>query len=150
MSKIEEIAKWYKENIKTSDEFNTKSPCNNIDLLFPEFRSLIETMIKEYFEVHQTEPYILETYRSNDLQKVYYNRGASKIRKDGMHHFGIAVDLVGKDEDGHIDYDVLDYQWLRTWAQKNDIVVLNWELAHFQYISVSNQQTLRNACNSED
>ena len=144
MSKITEIAEWFVKNIRTSNYYRTQRPCNNVELLFPEFREIVNKMISEYLEVHQTEPYILETYRSNDLQLLYFNRGASKIRMNGMHHYGIAVDLVGK-VDGHIDYEVLDYEWLRSWAKENGLTVLSWELAHFQFISVDEQQTLRKA-----
>ena len=139
------IAEHYYKVIRTSDKFNTKSPCNDIDLLYPEFKEKIDTLISAYLEEHQTEPYILETYRSNTMQLIYFNRGASKIRTNGMHHYGIAVDIVGKDKHGNIDWDVLDYEWLRHYAVKElGLTVLSWELAHFQFIPVSKQQELRN------
>jgi hypothetical protein len=140
---FEEIAKWFKDEIETSDDFNTPKPCNNIDLLYPPFRSVLEQLITEYQEEHETEPYVLETYRSNSLQQHYYDQGVSKIRTNGMHHYGIAADLVAKNGT-KIDYGVLDYDWLRKRAVELGLTILTWELCHFQFISVDKQQTLRN------
>jgi hypothetical protein len=146
--KYEEIKTHFDEVIRNSDSYDTLKPCKDTSLLFPPFYEKIQELIKAYLEVHETEPYILETYRSNDLQELYYHRGASKIRKNGMHHYGIAVDLVAK-VNGKIDYDTLDYAWLRNYATKElGLTVLTWELAHFQYIPVSEQQALRNAVNA--
>lgn len=35
-----------------------------------------------------------ETYRSRARQQVLYDRGASKLRSVGVHHYGLACDLV--------------------------------------------------------
>lgn len=139
----DDIVTNYYDKIKTSVYYDSIKPCNDFDLLYADFRLKIIELKSKYLEQHETEPYILETYRSNDLQIVYYNRGASKTKKDGMHHFGIAVDIVGKTENG-IDYNILDYDWLRKYAKNNlGLTVLNFELGHFQYIPVENQNILR-------
>lgn len=141
---FEELRKHYQNVIRVSEYYNIIKPCNETSLLFPPFYEKIKELISAYLEDHETMPYILETYRSNDLQKIYYNRGASKIRKNGMHHFGIAVDLVAKDENDHIRYDVLDYQWIRKKAREMSLFMLDWEDAHIQDIPVGLQNQLRN------
>jgi hypothetical protein len=143
---FKEIAEHFKGVIKKSEDYNNPRPCNNIDLLFPPFYKLIKQLISDYMYVHESEPYILETYRSNDLQQLYFNRGASKIRKNGMHHYGIAVDLVAKDENGDINYSILDYSWIRKRAKELGLYMLDWEDAHIQAIPVSLQNALRNEC----
>lgn len=141
---MKEIADFFANVIYKSDKYETQSPCNDTDLLFPPFYAIVMEMINAYQEQHETIPFVLETYRSNTLQRIYFNRGASKIRQNGMHHYGIAVDLVGR-ANGQIDYEVLDYAWLRDWAKNNGLTVLDWELAHFQFIPVASQNELRQA-----
>lgn len=37
---------------------------------------------------------VYETYRSKERQALLYERGASKLREVGVHHYGLACDLV--------------------------------------------------------
>ena len=37
---------------------------------------------------------IFETYRSQERQLALFNQGATTLKKNGMHHFGIATDVV--------------------------------------------------------
>jgi len=149
---MKEIAKFFAEVIYDSPKYNTPNSCNDTDLLYPPFYEKIKKLETDYLEVHETPFYILETYRSNTLQQIYFNRGASQIRSNGMHHYGIAVDLVAK-INGKVRYDVLDYAWIRDyvskddnlWLKEGDMTMLNFEDAHIQYIRVSQQNELRHA-----
>lgn len=145
---LQSIANYFKNTIQSSELYHSPKPVNDVDLLYPEFKDKVDELISIYKEDHEHEPFILETYRSNDLQLSYFNRGASKIRKDGMHHFGIAVDLVALNDNGHVSYDILDYDSLRKTAKELGLTILTWELCHFQFVPVEKQNELRQICYS--
>lgn len=154
-----EIAKHYIENIVPSNEFQQGGVCGNLDLLFPLFKSDVMKLLVNYKEFNGDNdvPYVLESYRSHTLQSAYYFRGASKIKggnilNAGMHHFGIAVDIVNlKDKNGNSTKDIgeaadwsnLDYTLLRKLADKIGLVSLSWEQCHFQEIQTTQQNELR-------
>ena len=153
MTLFNEIAQHYLEVICTSSKFNTSQPVNNLDLLFPYFRKKVIEGIEEYKAVDSKDsnPYIYETYRSHVLQTIYYNRGASKIRggnilKAGMHHFGIAVDIVNvnwKDRVPIVDWKTIDYVLLKKVMNAKGLYSLSFEACHFQLIPTSDQGELR-------
>lgn len=158
---LQEIAKHYVEIIVPSNEFQQGGVCGNLDLLFPLFKVDVMKLLANYKEFNGDNdvPYVLESYRSHTLQSAYYFRGASKIKggnilNAGMHHFGIAVDIVNlKDKNGNgtkdlneaVDWNNLDYTLLRKLADRIGLVSLSWELCHFQDIKTTEQQELRNA-----
>ena len=157
---FKKIAEHYLKTIITSDDYNTGSPCNNIDLLYPEFKDIILTGLTEYEEVNSDNdvPYIYETFRSHAMQSVYYFRGASKIKggnilNAGMHHLGVGVDIINlKDENGNrvkdrgeaVDWENIDYVTLRKIMRKHMVFDLGtYEVCHFQAIPSDMQQELR-------
>jgi len=143
-----EIAKHYVEKIIPSDSFSNGGVCGDMDLLFPLYKVDVMKLIVNYNEFNSGKdiPHVYESFRSHALQSIYYNRGASKIRggnilNAGMHHFGIAVDIVNK-KNNTIKWD-LDYTLLRNLANKIGLVSLSWELCHFQMIQTTEQTELR-------
>lgn len=139
---LQQIANHYISRIITSDRYLSPNPVRDTYLLFPPFKTLLDELITLYTQNSNDEIYILETYRSNTLQLAYYNRGASKIRSNGMHHYGIAVDLVRGKSGKYLDYK-LNYVLLRKLANNLGLTVLNFEDAHYQFIPVSLQDELR-------
>jgi hypothetical protein len=148
MIDLNKIAQHYLEKIIVSGKYKLPSPCKDIDLLLPDFKSIVDESIYEYNQVNNDEVYILETYRSNALQLAYYHRGASQIKTNGMHHYGIAVDLCRAADGKYADYN-LDYKVLRHIAQAKRLTVLNIEQAHFQLIPVFEQEHLRTIVRNE-
>lgn len=142
MIDLNKIAQHYIEKIIVSEEYLLPSPCKNTDLLLPDFKAIIDELIYEYNQVSSDEVYWLETYRSNSLQRTYYERGTSKIKTNGMHHYGIAVDLCRGANGKYADYE-LDYKTLRSIAGTKNLTVLSFEQAHFQFIPVFEQDHLR-------
>lgn len=153
------LGKHYIEVIVPSDNFQSAGVCGDFELLYPPFKARIENLIEEYHKYNPDEdiPYVLESFRSHALQNAYYYRGASKIRggnilNAGMHHLGIAVDLVNlKDKNGNgfkdpgevVDWKNLDYVLLRRIANGIGITTLAWEQCHFQHIQTSEQNEAR-------
>ena len=135
------IVRHYVENIKGSPEYNSPKPVKDMDLLLPEFKDKLDNCFTEYSEKYPGEEvYITETYRSNELQQKYFNQGSSKIRQNGMHHYGIAADVAFL-IDGKFSYRG-DYTFLRKLFKRAGLTVLSWELGHVQFIPVENQKDL--------
>ena len=136
-----ELLKMYAEHfckkIVTSNEFAHSIVCSNPYLLFPTLRVKAEEICSEVPDLH-----IFETYRSNVRQAHLYSKGFSKIRQFGMHYYGVAVDLVFKDY-GKWTWDG-DYQTVRKKYKERGLIVLgNWDMAHAQMVTVSEQNKLR-------
>lgn len=142
------IAEHYVKKIIPSADYRIKGVCNDPELLYPEFKKDIENLITEYQKYNDHDIVMYETYRSNSLQLIYYNRGASKIKTNSMHHYGVAVDLLAKVGNG-VSWDILDYPLLRTLASNMGIKFLKWEACHFQAIPVDQQDELRTAVSAE-
>jgi hypothetical protein len=111
-------------------------------LLLPDFYNILIFCFNEYQKKYSSQKvFITETYRSNVLQLKYFKQGKSKIRKNGMHHYGIAADVAFLIND-KLSYKG-DYNYLRRLFKENNLTVLDWELGHVQYIPVSEQSALR-------
>lgn len=136
------IAKHYIEKIITAPEYFSDKPCRNVNLLYPPFYSLVKKVSEEIKKANSSEVVCVETYRSNTLQLRYFNQGASKIRNNGMHHYGIASDMAFLNGNS-ITYNG-DYKLLRSIAKEKGIHLLGlWDAGHFQFISVEDQTELR-------
>ena len=150
----EEYIKHFFSQICLSDNYFSPRICQNPNLLYPPFMNKLVNVSKEYNKYDQVNKvFAYETFRSNELQKVYFNRGASKVRRFGMHFFGIAADLVHLDDkDGDdvqdkgefVSWEKLNYSLLQELSNAQDLTHLAWETCHFQLIPVSLQQNLRN------
>jgi hypothetical protein len=140
---MKNIAIHYISKIITSSKFYSANPVNDVNLLYPDFFSILKIAMNEFKQRYDYEVAIVETYRSNTLQQIYFNSGASKIKRDGMHHYGIAADLAFK-RNGKITYQG-NYEYLRELLKKNKLHLLGaWDLGHVQFIPVSEQSNLRN------
>ena len=140
---MEPIADFFLKHLIVSPGFNSPNPVDDQNLLFPGFLSLWQTCVEQYKETHPNHDLTFtETYRSNVLQEKYFNQGASKIRVNGMHHYGIAGDAIFI-IDGEQTYKG-DINLLREIYVQNDLTILGtWDLFHVQFISVGRQQALR-------
>lgn len=129
---------WYDDVIKKSPKFLSTTRVNDVDLLYPKFLLLLlktfATARKEGLAVT-----LFETYRSQTRQAALFAQGATKLQKNGMHHFGIATDVVflkGK----NVSFD-LSNNWQRLGAIGKSFG-LEWggswtsfvDLPHFQLV----------------
>lgn len=140
--KYEIICKYYKDKILSSDFYKSSIPVKDVELLFPEFYNQLIYCFNEYQKKYSNQKvYITETYRSNILQQKYFRQGKSKIKNNGMHHFGIAADVAFLINE-KLSYKG-DYNYLRRIFKENNLYILDWELGHVQFIPASNQNILR-------
>ncbi len=87
------VTSWFTEVIKRDPRFNSIKPVKDISLLFPPFRAKIVTLVADARAVgHDLRT--AETYRSQALQEKYYAEHTTRLRTVGVHHYGLAVDLV--------------------------------------------------------
>lgn len=141
-----DIIKHYFLKIVINDNYTLLNPCQNEELLFPEFHNRLKDILLTYsYHISDDKPCFFETFRSLSRQHHLFNQGVTKIRTYSMHHFGLAADIVNsknKSYQWNLDYDIL-----RRLAIQKELTVLNWELCHFQFIPVSMQGVIIHVIN---
>ena len=86
------VPSFYTTVLQKSPVFRSAVPVRDPQWLEPEFRDRVMKLIADARAAGH-ELRILETYRSQELQTAYYERGATQLRTVGVHHFGLACDL---------------------------------------------------------
>ena len=88
--------------------FHLAKPTNDMALLAPAFRAAVDAAIKECNQLHPPlDAMVFETYRSNELQVVYFQRGRTVVPPEktvtnamnnlySWHGYGLAVDVIHK------------------------------------------------------
>ena len=84
---------FYTDIISADARFSSVNRVADSSLLEPMTRRLAEGLIAS---AHQMgiEVMIYETYRSQNRQQALFENGASKLRTVGVHHYGLACDIV--------------------------------------------------------
>ncbi len=87
------MGNFYTEVISPDARFNSVTRIADPSLLEPTTRQLVEGMVSA---AHQMgiEVMIYETYRSQNRQQELFNQGATRLRAVGVHHYGLACDIV--------------------------------------------------------
>jgi len=140
---MKKIADFYLKTLLINAKFGSSQPNADQQLLFPDFLAKLNICIQQYKASHPGQDITFtETYRSNVLQLIHFNNKASKIKKNGMHHYGIAADSIfiinGKRT---FKGDVVGLRKIYT---DNGLTILGmWDSLHVQFITVGDQQPLR-------
>lgn len=113
------MSNFYEEIIQTDPRFQSTDPISDLSLLEPITRAAVEAIISEA-AANGIDLMVFETYRSQELQEIYFDRGVTKLRKVGVHHFGLAADIV-KVVNGEPSWDG-DFSFLGTLAEKFDLI----------------------------
>lgn len=142
---MKKITDFYLRTLLINPQFNSANPVSDQSLLFPDFLARLNTCIGQYKQQRPGQDITYtETYRSNVLQLKHFNNGASKIRKNGMHHYGIAGDsifIIGGKRTFKGDVTLI-----RKIYKDNGLTILGmWDALHVQFIPVADQQKLRDA-----
>jgi len=87
------VGTFYSEVIAKDSRFNSLARVFDASLLEPMTRQLVERLLDSANKMG-VELMIYETYRSPDRQQELFNSGASKLRTVGVHHYGLACDIV--------------------------------------------------------
>src|SRR4051812_25117130 len=84
---------FYTDVIVNDPRFHTTQPVHDIMLLEPVTRAAVQAIIADAKNAG-IELGAFETYRSKERQELLYQQKATKLQKVGVHHYGLACDLV--------------------------------------------------------
>lgn len=84
---------FYDEVIQFDHRFHSRSRVADLDLLEPITRKRIIGLIS-MASADGVDFMVWETYRSQERQAALYAAGATRLRDVGVHHYGLACDLV--------------------------------------------------------
>ena len=87
------MATFYTDVISKDARFGSLTRVADPSVLEHGTRQLVERIISASQQMG-IEVMIYETYRSQDRQQQLFNSGASKLRTVGVHHYGLACDIV--------------------------------------------------------
>jgi hypothetical protein len=87
------MGNFHTDVISHDARFTSITRVNDASLLEPTMRQLVVGIVSA---AHQMgiEIMIYETYRSQNRQQELFNHGATKLRTVGVHHYGLACDIV--------------------------------------------------------
>lgn len=110
---------FYTDVITKSRKFRSPDRISDLELLEPVTRAAVQRILAEAKAAGVTlVPF--ETYRSQNRQAEMYRQGASQLKTVGVHHFGLACDLV-KEVDGSPSWKG-DFTFLGRLARANNLI----------------------------
>ncbi len=84
---------FFTDVIEKDAHFGTTKRVSDPALLEPKTRALVEQIVDSAAKMG-IEVMIFETYRSQQRQQQLFDAGATKLRKVGVHQYGLACDIV--------------------------------------------------------
>jgi hypothetical protein len=144
------MGNFYQDVIQNDPRFRSTKPVSDLALLEPVTRAAVQAIIADAAEMGH-EMAVFETYRSQELQGIYFQRGVTKLRNVGVHHYGLAADIV-KVVNGEPSWDG-DFTFLRDLCNKYNLISgIDWghpderhsfvDACHVQRITVDDQPAL--------
>jgi D-alanyl-D-alanine carboxypeptidase len=144
------MSNFYTDVIKKDGRFASLKPIHDLALLEPVTRSLVLAIIADAAAAG-IKLMAYETFRSQARQTKLYQQKATKLRKVGVHHYGLACDLV-KDVAGQPSWKG-DFKFLGRLATRHKLIWGgDWgkpevkhsfvDSVHVQRCTVARQRTL--------
>ena len=87
------MSNFFTDVISPDPRFNSVARIADLSLLEPITRQLVEGIVSAAQKMG-IEIMAFETYRSQARQQQLFNQGATKLRTVGVHHYGLACDIV--------------------------------------------------------
>lgn len=87
------MGNFYTDVISADPRLTSTDRISDLALLEPVTRQAVQNIIADA-ETAGTPVIAFETYRSDQRQQVLFNQGATKLRTVGVHHYGLACDIV--------------------------------------------------------
>jgi hypothetical protein len=84
---------FYTDVIALDSRFRSAARVNDSTLLEPVTRQLVERLVAASKQMG-IDVMVFETYRSQERQQALFECGATKLRAVGVHHYGLACDIV--------------------------------------------------------
>jgi hypothetical protein len=144
------LGNFYTDTIVPDPRFNSLQPINDMALLEPVIRNLVRQIMVDA-AAGGVKLMVFETYRSQARQTKLFAQGATQLKTVGVHHYGLACDLV-KDIGGSASWKG-DFSFLGKLAKKYDLIWGgDWgkpgvktrfpDLVHVQRCAVADQKKL--------
>jgi hypothetical protein len=111
---------YYVDIIQQSRLFTSTSRVFDMNMLEPFTRGAVNQIIADAQTAYGVKLMVFETYRSQQRQEMLYQQGATQLKSVGVHHFGLACDLV-KDIDGEPNWKG-DFSFLGMLAHKHGLI----------------------------
>lgn len=86
------VSSFYSTVLVASPKFRSTIRVKDLGLLEPVTREAVTRIIADAAQ-RGIVLAVGETYRSQELQQLYFARGATQLRTVGVHHYGLACDL---------------------------------------------------------
>lgn len=87
------MGNFFTDVIRKDRRYNSAKPVDDVELLEPTFRAEVMAVIAAA-HAKGIDLRCTETFRSQALQQHYFDKGTTKLRTVGVHHYGLACDLV--------------------------------------------------------
>ena len=84
---------FYSDVIMIDERAHSTKVVDDLDLLEPVTREIVASIIMDA-KKKGVEYMVFETFRSKERQLQLYKQGASKLKNVGVHHYGLACDIV--------------------------------------------------------
>ena len=110
---------FYTDVIANDPRFASVDRVADVGLLEPKTRALVQAIIDDALQLGYMLM-IFETYRSTARQQALFDQGATKLRTVGVHHYGLACDLV-KNVNGQPSWKG-DFSFLGSLARHHGLV----------------------------
>jgi len=144
---------FYTEVIAKDSRFHRTQPIHDLALLEPVTRAAVMAIIADAKKLYGVEMMAWETYRSQERQTMLFNNKATKLKTVGVHHFGLACDIV-KSINGEPSWKG-DFGFLVKLSKMHGLISgKNWgqpgkphsfiDACHVQRVTLDRQKTLFN------
>jgi hypothetical protein len=87
------MGNFFVDVISNDARFNSPAKINDLELLEPITRELVQGIVAGAKDLG-IDVMVFETYRSQARQQDLFNQNATQLRKVGVHHYGLACDIV--------------------------------------------------------
>jgi D-alanyl-D-alanine carboxypeptidase len=87
------MANFYQDVISKDQHFNSTHVVSDLKLLEPVTRQSVQNIIADAAGLG-VNYMVYETYRSQTRQSALFEQGATQLRQVGVHHYGLACDIV--------------------------------------------------------
>ena len=113
------MGNFFTDVLQQDARFHSRKPLNDLNLLEQVTRSLVQPVIQEAATLG-ISLMVFETYRSQDRQLDLFDQGKSQLHTVGVHHYGLACDLV-RDVCGQPSWEG-DFSFLKVIARRHKLI----------------------------
>jgi hypothetical protein len=145
------MSNFYLDVICRDPRYLSTQRCADIELLDPRFREKVCDLIAKARDDLGISLKVWETFRSHARQIMLFNQKATKLRSVGVHHYGLAADIVKWDGEPSWRGDwafmgtlarEFGLHWGGDWDDNSKTLNHFNDLDHVQFITTAQQQAL--------